>query len=93
MALRRGLFLVDELRLARSEVTEQLSVVARVTARRPRAALYAARLVDRRRSGRQEQHRGVSDHPEWPLGLPSLRPATWSLTPPLKSVGAQCPAP
>jgi len=31
--------------------------------------------------GRQWLFRGVSDHPKWPLGLPSLRPAMWSLTP------------
>lgn len=41
------------------------------------------------RSGRQQQYRGVSDHPKWPLGLPSLRPARWSLTPPLRGCWRQ----
>ncbi len=44
------------------------------------------------RSGRQQQSRGVSDHPKWPLGLPSLRPAMWSLTPPLKGCWRPVPA-
>jgi hypothetical protein len=34
--------------------------------------------------------RGVSDHPKWPLGLPTLRPQTWSLTPRLRGVGGWC---
>ena len=42
------------------------------------------------RSGRQQQYRGVSDHPKWPLGLPSLRPAMWSLTPLLKGCWRPC---
>ena len=37
--------------------------------------------------GRQQEYRGVSDHAKCPLGLPSLRPRTWSLTPRLKGVG------
>jgi len=36
------------------------------------------------RSGRQPQSCGVSDHPKWPLGLPSPRPRTWSLNATLK---------
>jgi hypothetical protein len=49
----------------------------------------------RRRSlcGRQQQSRGVSDHPKWPLGLPSLRPGTWSLTPRLNSLSVSVSAP
>jgi hypothetical protein len=39
--------------------------------------------------GRQQQYPGVSDHAKWPLGLLSLRPRTWSLTPRLKGVGAR----
>ena len=41
-------------------------------------------------NGRQQQSRGVSDHAKWPLGLPSLRPRMWSLTPRLKAVGTGC---
>ena len=46
-----------------------------------------------RSSPRQRVDRGVSDHPKWPLGLPSLRPRTWSLTPPLKGCWRPVSAP
>ena len=55
-----------------------------------RAALCAARLVAPPWSGRQLAGGGVSDHPKRPLGVPRPRPATWSLTPPLKGDGAPC---
>jgi hypothetical protein len=73
-------------RLERDERIRQLPVVVQVAARRPRAASMPPAWWSHRRSGRQEQHRGVSDHPEWPVGLPSLRPAMWSLTPPLEGL-------
>ena len=38
-------------------------------------------------AGANSIDRGVSDHPKWPVGLPSLRPAMWSLTPRSKGVG------
>ncbi len=45
------------------------------------AALCAARQGRCSWRGGQSQYRGVSDHHFGPLGLPSLRPARWSLTP------------
>jgi hypothetical protein len=37
--------------------------------------------------------RGVSDHAKWPLGLPSLRPGMWSLTPQLNRLSVSVSAP
>ena len=48
--------------------------------RRPDFTAFKDRASDR--------SSGVSDHAKWPLGLPSLRPAIWSLTPQPKGVGA-----
>ena len=88
----RGFVLVNVTRLARGERSRQLPVVVQVT-----AVVVGRRSVPPAwwrhcRSGRQQQSRGVSDHPKWPLGLPSLRPATWSLTPPLKECWRPVPA-
>jgi hypothetical protein len=80
-------------RLARGERSRQLQIIVEVAARRPWAAFCAARLVRHYRSGRQQQSRGVSDHPKWAIRLPSLRPAMWSLTPPLKGCWRPVPAP
>ena len=53
-----------------------------------RAALCAARQGRCFWRGGQSQYRGVSDHRFGPLGLPSPRPARWSLTPRVDAQGS-----
>ena len=59
----------------------QLQSSLRVAERTHRAALCAASQVQLRQRGGQSQYLGVSDHHFGPPGLPSPRPARWSLTP------------